>query len=292
LRYSIANRNDLHKASNRRDIYSSKGMNGRITIVGGNEVYHGAPALASNSAYMVLAALRIGVGYVTEFVPKQNLVETRAISPNIIVRPLKGRHLTPSDISVINESIDHSECLVIGPGIGLEKETMKAAIKLFDYARKKSKKVVIDAGSIHTLNNRIKLDRNFVITPNSGESELLLNNKLDDRNLSKRIKAALKISDIYNVNVILKGHDSVITDGNRVKVVKSKSAALGVMGSGDVLAGMVGGYAAKNSDMFVAAVAAEYLHSTIGDILYKKMGNHILPTDVIDYIPKVLKNLD
>ena len=92
--------------------------------------------------------------------------------------------------------------------------------------------------------------------------------------------------------MLLKGHETVVTDGKRTKIIRAKSSALAVMGTGDVLSGMIGAYAAKNNDLFVAGVAGAYLHAMIGDALYKEKGNHILASDVVDGIPKILKKFD
>ena len=109
--WSFAGSRDLRLASVPRGPYSSKRSNGKLLIVGGSEIYHGAPALASNAAYMVLAALRTGIGYVIEFVPKSVLNSTRSVSPDIIVRPLAGNNLNSRDIPMLINSLDNSEML-------------------------------------------------------------------------------------------------------------------------------------------------------------------------------------
>ena len=262
-------------------------------IIGGSERHHGAPALASIGAYAMLAALRIGVGYVVEYVPKSVIEATRAVSPNIIVIPLHGKNLGTKDIPILARDLRHSECLVIGPGIGKNEDTCNAVIRLIDYIKENGKRAVIDADALYALSRyKGKLNMNFIITPNIGELGYLIDVKLGAGDISGRIDAALKVSKKLNVNVLIKGHEDVITDGKRIKLVKSKSSALATMGTGDVLAGMIGAYAAKNSDIFIAGVAGAYLHSFIGDMLYKEKGNHILASDVVEYIPRILKGFD
>lgn len=293
IKYSIATKKDLAIASVPRSLYSSKRENGSITIVGGSERFHGAPVLASTAAYSVIAALRIGIGYATEFVPRSILKETRSLSPDIIVRSFKDKNLGPRDIPTLSRKIDRSECMVIGPGIGSRPETHKAVIGIIEYVKRKGKRAVIDADAISALSSYKKqLNKNFIITPNKKEFNILFSKKIDEKNISSRVNAAVEVSKKLNAVVIFKGHNTVVTDGKRSKLIKAKSSALGVMGTGDVLAGMVGAYAAVNSDMFVAGVAGAYLQTTIGDILHKKMGNHILASDVVNYIPRVLKKFD
>ncbi len=277
----------------KRGLYSSKTENGSIVMVAGGEKFHGASALASTAAYSMLAALRIGVGYATEFVPRSILTATRSLSPDIIVRPLNGRNLEMDDIQVLTRKLGRSQCLVIGPGIGRKPGTLKTIRKLFDYAIENNRRVIADADAIYALvGYRKRLNMNFIITPNKNEFGLFYKKRLGDTDLHARISAAKEVSRSLNAVVLLKGHETVITDGKRVKVARAGSAALAVMGTGDVLAGIIGGFAANSSDMFAAGVAGAYLHMTIGDLLHKEMGNHILASDVVSSIPKVLKRLD
>jgi hydroxyethylthiazole kinase-like uncharacterized protein yjeF len=293
VEYSIANQRDLYMASTPRGKYSSKGSNGRLLVIGGSERFHGAPALASGAAYEVLAALRIGVGYVVEFVPKGVLGATRSVSPDIIVEPLAGNNLGPRDAARLIRELKRSDCLVMGPGLGKGESTLKTTVKLIEYIKRTGKRAVIDADALYALKKYPrKLGNNFIITPNKEEFKLFYKVALKDTDTAGRISAAMMVAADFNANVVLKGHQTIVTDGKRVKVIKAKSSALAVMGSGDVLAGIIGGFATKNSDLFIAAVAGAHLHTTIGDILYKKKGNHILASDVVAYIPKILKRFD
>ncbi len=283
---------DLRAASARRGLYSSKRDNGKIVIVGGSERYHGAPALASNAAYAVLAALRVGIGYVVEYVPRSAVLATRSVSPNLIVMPLSGRNLGTKDVPALIRDLRLSKCLVLGPGLGRGADTGKAVIELVDYIKESGKMAVVDADALYALGrHRRKLNKNFLVTPNGDELGFFQKERMRTNAINERAKAALELSKMLNANVLLKGHEVVITDGKMVKLVKSRSSALATMGTGDVLSGIIGAYAANNR-MFVAAVAGAYLHSMIGDRLYKAMGNHILASDVVDAIPAALRRFD
>lgn len=291
--YTIATANDLKLVMKARDVYSTKRENGRVTIIGGSENFHGAPVLASNATYSVLAALRVGIGYATTFVPRSVLAQNRSLSPNVIVRPLNLNNLNTKDFQMLAKAIDNSECVVMGNGLGRKTDSLKSVSKLISYALRKSKNVVIDADAIYSVKvNRIRLNKNFLVTPNEKEFSLFWKESLDPKNLEARINAAVSVSNQLNCTILLKGHDTIVTDGTRTKIISSKSSALGTMGTGDVLSGIIGGFAANNNDLFKAAVAGAYLHSRIGDLLHSEKGNHILASDVIDYIPKILRKLD
>lgn len=292
-KYTLASNRDIAAATPKRNRYSSKIENRSIVVVAGSSKFYGAPVLASNAAYSVLAALRTGIGYATEFVPKSILNTVRSLSPDVIVRAISGNSLAAKDVPSITRKLDRSECLVIGPGIGRDAKTIRAVRMLLDYSVKKGKKAVVDADAIHALvGYGKKLNRNFVITPNGKEFRLFYKKRLDAMDLQSRIVAVVEVSRRLGAVVVLKGHESIITDGKRTKVVKAKSSALAVMGTGDVLSGILGGYAVLNKDMFIASVAGTYLHAMIGDKLYAKSGSHILASDVVDYMPKVLKRFD
>jgi hydroxyethylthiazole kinase-like uncharacterized protein yjeF len=293
VKYVAATSKDLLLATPPRSIYSSKRENGKVLIVGGSEDYHGAPALASTAAYSLLAALRVGIGYATAFVPRSVLNANRSVSPNIIVKPLSGNNLSLNDIPMLCKEIDRSNCLVLGPGLGRKPKTIKAVTKLLAYLDKKEKRVVVDADALYAVAKYTKkLSRNFILTPNAKEFLLFYKKKFDDRSLSSKISAAIEVSKTLNANILLKGHNTIVTDGRRTKIITAKTSALATMGTGDVLSGIIGAYAAKNKDMFVSAVAGAYLHALIGDALYKEKGNHILASDVVDLIPSILKKFD
>jgi len=291
--YTLATQRDVESAVRLREVYKTKHGNGRVVVIGGSDVFHGAPALASGAAQCVLAALRTGVGYATAFVPRDVLAQNRRLSPNIIVKPLGASNLGLSDFEMLSKEIGKADCLVIGNGISDSSQSLRATSKIISYAVRESKNVVADAGAIRALSEYpVKLGMNVVITPNEKEFMLLHNEELDPKNLRRRIDAALSVARKMGCIVLMKGHDTIVTDAERVKVVSSKSSVLAVMGTGDVLAGIIGGLASRSGDSFTAAVAGAYLHSKIGDALSKSMGNHILASDVIDCLPKAMKKFD
>lgn len=289
---TIADEGDLGRALPARDAYASKHDNGRVLIIGGSSEYHGAPALASNAAYALLASLRVGIGYATAFVPRSIVGANRKVSPNIIVRPLSGGNLAVKDVPALTKLMDGYDCTVIGPGMGREKGSLKAASRLMSYALKKKKRMVVDADALHAVSFVGRLGKSFILTPNENEFGLFAKGVPNSTDLVGRTRAAMLVSNRLNANILLKGHETIVTDGKRVRIVKAKRSNLATMGTGDVLSGIIAGFAAKNDDMFVAGVAAAYLHSRIGDELYKSKGNHILASDVIDLMPEILRKFD
>lgn len=287
----VAGPKDLKIASMPRRLNSSKHNNGRVAIIGGSSLFHGAPALCSIAANQTLAALRVGTGYALTYVPKSIVKEVRAVSPNIIVNSLKRDDLSVLDLPLLKKAVLKVDCVILGPGLGKKKTCLLAVNRLIKYLLSTNKRVVIDADAIFGIGS-LKLNGNFAITPNQKEFSEFHKKQIDQDDLGARSYAAIKIAKKLDATVVLKGHQTVVTDGKRLKIVNSTSSALATMGTGDVLAGIIGGYAALGNEMFVAGVAGAYLHSRIGDELSREKGSHLLATDLLDEIPKIIKRFD
>ena len=281
-----AGADDIRRATEPRRLSVNKYQNGSVLIVGGGEEYHGAPIIAAFGASNTLAALRTGSGYVTVAVPKSAAPAVRKLSANLIVRSLASI----GDLKTIG-SIRH-DSVVIGPGIDGDRKNLAAAHRLILAEIKAGKRVVIDATAIRCLSMRDKLGRDAVITPHTGEFKVLTGLDLREAGINERIKAATQLARKLGCVVVLKGHDTVITDGKSFKVNTAKSSALATMGTGDVLSGMIASYMALHNDAFESAVAGVVAHSMVGDMLARRMGNHIMAMDVAQHIPDVLKGFD
>lgn len=291
MRVGMAGLRDLRLAATPRKRYSNKRVNGRIVVIGGSSRFHGAPVLVSNAAYITLAAMRVGTGYAITCVPKSIVSPVRKLSPNLIVRPLSGENLGTRDLPELMGEAKRADCVVIGPGLGRSNATMRTLSRLIAYCIKLDKKLLLDADAILAVSSlHRKLGKNVLLTPNDSEFRRLSKAELIDRNA--RIEAVKKLAARLDSNVLLKGHVTVMSDGKKVKLVEPKTAALATMGTGDVLAGIIGGYMTLNGNVFLSACAGAYLHAKIGDMLYKEKGYHAIATDVLDYIPKILKKYD
>ncbi|MDE1860107.1 MAG: NAD(P)H-hydrate dehydratase [Candidatus Micrarchaeota archaeon] len=290
LRQRAATSRDLAKAAPKRGIYSDKYSNGRMVLIGGSGRFHGAPAMASLAAYGTLAALRVGAGYAKTYVPEAMAGAVRASSPNIIVSSCgKGIALTND----MKKDISRTDAVVIGMGMESARASETASRRIILYCQSRGIKTIVDAGAIASLRPLLgKRLKEILITPHDSEFSRLLGVAVPKRDLKARIRTAFGASKAFGINILLKGHVTIVTNGKEVKLVKSHSASLATMGTGDVLDGIIGGYAATGAGVFDAAVAGAYLHSEIGDELYKEKGNHILASDVVERIPAIIKKFD
>ncbi len=269
---------------------SDKRANGSVLIIGGSKDYHGAPVLAAGAAYSTLAALRSGAGYAKVAVPSCILDPVRSLSADIIAFA-NGRNNIAFG-SRIKQEIDKADAIAIGMGIGRGVAADRAALKIIGRCGSLDKKIIIDADGILALSKHRTLDigNNAIITPNLKEFESLSCSSVPKENeLAERAYAVRKVAKEMHAVIVLKGHTTIITDGNRVTVNKAGSSALAVMGTGDVLSGIIAGLAVNARGAYEAAVAGVFMHSSIGDMLYKRMGAHILASDIANNMPEFFR---
>lgn len=289
----FAGQGDLYLASRPKGPYSSKKDNGTVLIIGGSETFHGAPVMASNAAYSTLASLRIGAGYAVTYVPKGIIGAVRILSPNLIVKPMHGDMLGADDLMDLERAAERADSVVIGTGMGRSSESLNTAAELISILLRSRKRIIADADAIYAVGLiKRRPGMNLILTPHDREFLRLTGIRLRRRDTVHRARSAMKAARVIGSVILLKGHDTVVTDGHRVKIIRSKTAALATMGTGDVLSGIIGGFAARNADAFVSAVAGAYLHSQIGDLLFREKGYHIIANDVVEAIPAMLKEFD
>lgn len=281
----------LRLAARPRGLRSSKRTNGSVVVVAGSRQYHGSAALASSAVQCTLASLRIGTGYAYLLVPGSIEAAVRRLSPNVIVRTFGTEDISDGDVALAKEMAAKADAVVIGMGIGRGPSALRMAARIIGIAVKAGKKVVVDADAIYAVKYAGKLNGNVILTPHDGEFRALAGFE-PGATLAWRSASAAALSKKTGAVVLLKGHETVVTDGIAVAVVKSRSSALATMGTGDVLSGMIGGYAATGCSALVAAEAGAYLHSRIGDILAREKGAHILASDIVELIPRVIKAFD
>ncbi len=254
---------------------SHKGDAGRVLVIGGG-AYSGAPALAA------LGALRAGADIVTVAAPRNVADIIASFSPNLIVRALSGDRLVEDDIQAISELIKRHDLVVMGMGLGIADETLHAVKKIVPLC----KKAVIDADALSPQLLPL-LHKNIIVTPHAGEMKRLSGVDVpgDEKEKHDFIRDFAKNND---VTVLLKGAVDIISDGAEVRANRTGNAGMTVGGTGDVLAGLTGALFARH-EAFEAACAGAFINGAAGDMAFAEFGYGLLATDVIDYIPKVMK---
>ena len=267
-----------------RNLNSRKGDNGKVLVVGGSYMYHGAPILSS------LAALRTGADLVYTAVPKVNAQASRAISPDLIVIPLADSKLTRGSVNKLLGQIPVGiDSAAIGMGLAVENiEALKLLIKSLI---ERDVRLSLDASALRKEILPIIKGKNVVVTPHSGEFERIFGEKIPS-NKKTRISTLEKLAKKNSITILLKGQDDIITNGVITLINSKKTPAMTVGGTGDVLSGIVASMLSRNRNVLESTASAAFLNGQAGKIIQKQFGTHMIASDLIDVLPLVAKMFD
>jgi hydroxyethylthiazole kinase-like uncharacterized protein yjeF len=251
-----------------------KHARGRLIVISGEAWSTGAARLAAR------AGLRIGAGLVTLFSPPEALQANAAHLEAVMLRPFE------TDLELEQAAAD-VDAAVIGPAAGVTETTL---VNLLALARTGAA-LVIDADAITVFRDDPDelfsvLDRDDVLTPHPGEFERLFPGVLAAA--PERVAAARRAAERAGAVVLLKGPDTVIAapDG-RAAVNLNGTRWLATAGSGDVLAGFIGGLIAQGMESFEAACAAAWIHAEAAG----HFGPGLIAEDLPGLAPGVLSAL-
>lgn len=276
---------DLRPFTQPRDLHAKKGDFGRILVVGGSDVYSGAPALAG------LAALRTGADLVSVLVPDPVVSAVRSYSPNLMVTSLGTHVLLPETVDGVVEHAKNNHVVALGPGLGLEQQTKVAVTSIIEQLVKLEIPLVLDADGLKALaSSELKLNPDLtVMTPHWGELAILMDVDLGDNTLlQNRVEQAIACAEKYNSVILLKGSVDIIAEPNgQFKLNRTGTSAMTVGGTGDVLTGIVAALLTNDEPAFRAAAAAAFVSGTAGEMAFDERGDHIVATDCIENIHRV-----
>jgi len=276
---------DLRPFKQPRILHAKKGDFGRILVVGGSDVYSGAPALTG------MAALRTGADLVSVLAPEPVVSAIRSYSPNLMVTSLGTHVLLPETVETVMEHATNNHVVAIGPGLGLEQQTKVAVTSIIEQIVKSEKPLVLDADGLKAMaSSELKLNPDLtVMTPHWGELSILMDGDLgDDFSLSNRIDQSIACAKKYNSVILLKGSVDVIAEPNGgFKLNRTGVPAMTVGGTGDVLTGIVAALLAIEEPAFQAATAAAFVSGVAGEMAFDERGDHIVATDCIENIHRV-----
>lgn len=270
----------------RRSADSNKFTSGRVSIVGGSRGLTGAVCLAAE------AAIRAGAGYATAAVPGglEDIFEAKLTE--VMTKGFGGERtdLADSDSAGVLEHLEGASAAVLGSGIGRAKETVGLVNEVVS---KTAAPLVVDADALSLIGTGLEplLSRGgaTVLTPHDGEAGRMLGRESSGV-AAHRLASARELATGTGAVVVLKGDDSIVTDGERVAVNTLPAPALATAGTGDVLAGIVGAFLARGLDGFEAASAAVFAHAAAGEIAALETGNRdgVIASDVIRAIPRAM----
>lgn len=265
-----------------RNPQSHKGDFGKVLLLCGSRGYTGAAALAA------MGALRCGSGLVYLGVP-ESIYAIEAVKlnePVVFPLPEKNGMLSADALDEILALLPKMDAVLMGCGMGCSEEILtvvETVLKSF------TGPVVLDADGINVLSGHIDVLRGrtgtTILTPHLVEFQRISGVLTDDR--IESAKAFAKQSESI---VLLKGHNTVITDGDRCYINPTGNPGMAVGGSGDVLSGMIVSLLGQGIAPLEAAACGAWLHGAAGDICAKEKGQYgMIPSDMLEVLPRLLK---
>ena len=182
--------------------------------------------------------------------------------------------------------LPNMDAVLIGPGLGNNPQTRlvtEAVLKSFHGP------VVVDADGINVLKGHIDILRErhapTILTPHSGEFA-----RIGGKETPDRLSGAMDFAQKYGCILLLKGHRTVITDGDRHYINTTGNPGMATGGSGDVLAGILVSLLGQGIPTLEAAACAAFLHGKAGDLCAADLGQYgMLPSDMVEVLPRLLK---
>ena len=272
----ILEKNDILKIIPIRKKVSSKFDYGRILIIAGSEKYLGASALTANSC------IKSGAGLVYLY----SVARHQSLLPEIIfIKSKNDNHLILDDYYYLQEFINKSTTIILGPGIADNDDTIELAKKLI-YSNL-DKKMVIDADALKAVDKDKKLSKNIILTPHL--FEFLKLSKVEFEELQINYYNIVKEFAIeLDCNIIFKHIPSIITDGEITYFNIYGNPGMATAGSGDVLSGIIGFYLSIVEEPLLAGAVSAFLHSTISDNYVKKYNQASLTaSEMIEHIKEL-----
>jgi NAD(P)H-hydrate epimerase len=266
-----------------RGARSTKFSSGQVTIAGGSRGLTGAVRMSS------LAAIRAGAGYATVAVPADLEPIFELGQPEVMSVGCPGGDgcLAPGSARSLLRAFERAAAGVLGPGLGRDPGSVELAREVLAAIEAP---LVLDADGLNAFAGELgriaTRDAPTLLTPHGGELGRLLG-RTSEEIAAHRLEAAREAARNAEAVVVLKGDDTIVTDGDRVAVNALPAPALATAGTGDVLSGIAAALLARGLEPFAAACAAVLTHARAGRDAALRIGaaESVIATDVIDSIP-------
>lgn len=280
--------NSIAELVKNRDERGNKGTFGNVMNFAGSDTMCGAAVMSTR------AALRSGAGIVRAVVPKGITEIVAMSSPECIVLPLEENEIGGSTLSQsVRERIEMASAISIGCGMRVGAGGAEFLREVF---KTRLCPMVVDADALNTIAQWRELlgeiGPGAIVTPHPLEMARL-SQKAVEEITENTVFAAIDFAHEHGVCVLLKGPRTVVcSPEGRLYINKTGNSALAKGGSGDILTGLIAGFAAQGNSIFTAAVIAAAMHGACADFLAEtKSARGILPTDIVEALPEFMKKI-
>jgi ADP-dependent NAD(P)H-hydrate dehydratase / NAD(P)H-hydrate epimerase len=262
---------------------STKFSSGQVAIAGGSRGLTGAVRMSS------LAAIRAGAGYATVAVPADLELVFELAQPEVMSVGCPGGDgcLVPASAKAVLRTFERAAAGVLGPGLGRDPGSFELAREVVAQI---AAPLVLDADGLNAFAGRLgalaERGAPTVLTPHAGELGRLLERDSEEID-AHRLASAREAAEAAAAIVVLKGDDTIVTDGSRLAVNALSAPALATAGSGDVLSGMIAAFLARGLEPFAAACGAVIAHARAGLAATAWVGaaESVIAGDVIEAVP-------
>lgn len=288
IRWNLLCDEDMRRFLKFREPGSHKSSHGHLLVLAGSVGKTGAAYMAA------VGAMRAGAGLTTIALPKSlnAIMEVKTTEVMTEGLPEEVGMLCESSFDEASKIIENKTALVVGPGLGNSQSVFNLVHRV---VREVEKPMVIDADGLNAFINRLEAlkigKHHMVLTPHPGEAARLLKTATaqvqDDR-----LGSALRLAEATESVVVLKGAGTVIaTPEGEFFINPTGNPGMSTAGTGDVLAGMIGGLLAQGYTATEAACAGVYIHGMAGDMARDELGETgMMATDLLPKIPVILNS--
>jgi NAD(P)H-hydrate epimerase len=257
-------------------------------LVGGSRGMTGAIALAG------MASLRSGAGLVKLAVPDACLDVVASFEPSYMTVPLacdRAGRITREAKDTIAEFGSAADCVACGPGLGRSEDLTELVAWLYETL---PVPLVLDADGLNALAaHRQPLSAPpapRVLTPHPGEFRRLIGDAASSMSPDDMRSRAISYAGERGAIIVLKGHRSLVSDGQRVTYNTTGNPGMATGGSGDVLTGVITALICQGLSAFEAAQLGVHVHGLAGDLAAERLGQvSLMARDLIAYLPEAFR---
>jgi len=267
---------------------SHKGDFGKVLIFAGSSGFYGAGNIVAKSC------VRSGAGLTTVITDKNNF-SLNVFVPEAMSFPINFNNINENFEKLQNEILN-SDVIAIGPGIGKNQQALEIFEKLINIEKNNKGnmiKLVLDADALNLLAENRELFGNIknraILTPHLVEFSRLTGFLPDEINKNK-LEVTKNFAKKYELTLLLKGKNTIITNGEILFVNSTGNSHMANGGMGDCLTGIICSLAGQKYDLIQSASIGAYLHGKIADELVKSQ-YIVNATDIIDNISKYINKI-
>lgn len=287
LRTRLVQATDLGTVLGPRPHRIHKYTAGKVLLVAGARGTTGAATMAA------LGALRVGAGAVVVAHPDAIYPVLARKLTEPVLQPLPSSAdgtLTPLALPAVLERCAWADVVVVGPGLGRSASVLEFLEGLFDGCKRP---MVVDADALTALadlDRRSWKGRDWTLTPHAGEFSWLCGETAEAIE-ADRVDMARTYARRQGRTIVLKGSPTcTASPDGLVAINHTGNPGMATVGSGDVLAGVIGGLRAQGLDTFTASWVGAWIHGRAGDLTRARFGGRsMLAGDLIGEISPAMR---